>query len=43
MKVEITGFDVSVVPEDILANLPEGFGNGVVVDAVPPTKEIIMK
>lgn len=42
MKVEITGFDVNVVPEDILAKLPEGFGNGVVVDAVPPTKDILL-
>ena len=31
MKVEITGFDMNAVPEDILAKLPEGFGNGVVV------------
>ena len=43
MKVEITGFDVNVVPEDILAKLPEGFGNGVVVDAVPPTKDILLQ
>lgn len=43
MKVEITGFDVNVVPEDILAKLPEGFGNGVVVDAVPPTKNILLQ
>lgn len=43
MKVEITGFDMNVVPEDILAKLPEGFGNGVVVDAVPPTKDILLQ
>lgn len=41
MKVEITGFDMNVVPEDISAKLQEGFGNGVVVDAVPPTKDIL--
>lgn len=43
MKVEITGFDMNAVPEDILAKLPEGFGNGVVVDAVPPTKDILLQ
>lgn len=43
MKVEITGFDMNAVPEDILAKLPEGFGNGVVVDAVPPTKGILLQ
>jgi len=43
MKVEITGFDMNAVPEDILAKLPEDFGNGVVVDAIPPTKDILLQ